>query len=259
MFLTFADLRKGAFPGPSEFGAIISFDDCFLDNYTNGLEVLEKMEVKSVFFQTTGMVEAENLIWEHALYWLIRNDEGICSFTALAHRILGHIPGVRERRGRELVEFLREQVPALSVEHLLSHARQQPGVAEGLQEAAERAYPKASHLREAQRLGHEIGSHSHRHYKRSNIDEKTFESELGRSFEALTNMLGRKPGAFSYPFNSHHEGDKQICAKYFLQGVTVERAYIDRQSDPMWLPRFTWPGTAKSSSRRRRWLLTGRI
>src|SRR6266404_4526519 len=72
-FLTFADLRCGTFPDPTEFGVIISFDDCFLDNYTHGLEVVESLRIKAVFFQTTGMIAPDCLIWEHALYWLTRN------------------------------------------------------------------------------------------------------------------------------------------------------------------------------------------
>ena len=34
-FMTFSDLRHGYFPGPDQFGVIVSFDDCLRDTYTN--------------------------------------------------------------------------------------------------------------------------------------------------------------------------------------------------------------------------------
>jgi peptidoglycan/xylan/chitin deacetylase (PgdA/CDA1 family) len=259
MFLTFADLRNGVFPGDSEFGVIISFDDCFLDNYTYGLEVLENLGIKGVFFQTTGMIEPKELIWEHTLYWLNRSDDLSRSFTLLARRVLSKLKGVDCRHGSDLITFLRENVDLATVEHLISCAKSELSLTEESGAVVQRIYPKASHVRNAHELGHEIGSHGHVHAKRQNIDDARFDAELAASSRTLANILGTKPKAFSYPFNSYNDDDSGICARYFQQAATVDKQCIRRDTDPMWLPRFTWPGPTRGQLRQRRWLLTGTI
>jgi peptidoglycan/xylan/chitin deacetylase (PgdA/CDA1 family) len=259
MFLTFADLRKGIFPGRSEFGVIVSFDDCFLDNYTHGLEVLENLGIKGVFFQTTGMIEPQELIWEHALYWLNRTRDVSQAFTVLARRVLSEVKGVDDRQGIDLMTFLREEVDLSSVEHLIGCAKGELGLTEESGEVAERIYPKTSHVRKAHQLGHEIGSHGHVHAKRRNIDDARFEAELAASARELGNILGTEPKVFSYPFNSYKKDDHRICSRYFQQAATVDMQCILRDTDPMWLPRFFWPGLSKSMFRRKRWLLTGAV
>jgi peptidoglycan/xylan/chitin deacetylase (PgdA/CDA1 family) len=108
-------------------------------------------------------------------------------------------------------------------------------------------------------MGHEIGSHGHHHCKRANIADVEFEQELVTSRAALREILGEEPRSFSYPFDSHLPGDAGICRRYFLTAATVAKRRIERDTDPMWLPRFTWPGPARNSLRMRRWLLTGTI
>ncbi len=252
-FMTFADLRRGAFPDDSEFGVIISFDDGFRDNYTLGLEVLEVLSIRGVLFQSTALVDAESLIWEHALYWHWRDEPSARAFIDLAH---DRLPASRFYQGGALMVYLREQVHVLDLEKLLRDAGARPSCQ---LELAQQLYPTAKHLRRAQAAGHEIGSHGHHHYKRSTIDAGLFEDELRRSVAVLEGVLGEPPAAFSYPFNSYLPDDAAHCARYFQQAATVDAALIKPDCDPFRLPRFTWPGPLCNGLRRRRWLLTGHI
>jgi peptidoglycan/xylan/chitin deacetylase (PgdA/CDA1 family) len=259
IFLTFSDLRDGLFPDSSDFGVIISFDDCFLDNYTDGLEVLENLGIKGVFLQSTAMVDATDLIWEHALYWFNRNEKVKRDFAALSHRVLGIIPEIAERSGDELIVFLREHILSTLVEKLLSAAKEEYQSYDEFCEIAHDIYATSDNIKRVIALGHEVGSHGHRHYKRENIDVTIFEQELLESICVLEKIVGEKPKVFSYPFNSYHQGDERICAKHFLQVATVDRFFIDRETDPLWMPRFSWPGPAKNRFRQRRWLFTGKV
>ncbi len=258
-FLTFADLRQGRIPDRSRFAVIISFDDCFLDNYTVGMDVLQSLDVKGVFFQSTAFVDSELLIWEHELYWHTRTDAASERFTRFAQDSGRDLPGIFDLRGAGLVEHLRENVAFERVERLLSEFREIVGAHAEAAETASAIYPRAEHLKKAHLLGHEIGSHGHRHLKRSSIDLPTFQSELEQSSRILTNLLGSAPGAFSFPFNSYVKGDDRAVSRYFSQGVTVDRRCISSDTPPLWMPRFSWPGPAKNSLRSRRWLLTGQI
>ena len=257
-FCTFADLRGGWFPAPDEIGVIVSFDDGFRSSYDTGLEILDHVGAHAVFFQSTALIAAERLIWEHALYWYTRDDRIARRFEGIVRQTS---PGLAPASvtGAALVAHLRESVPGPEVERLLDIVRGAFG--DGAEEAAAArlAYPQPSDVLKARALGHEIGSHGHRHYKRETIDDETFEADLVRSVGVLSDLLGRPPEAFSYPFNSHRPGDDAIVGRHFRQAATVERRPIERDSDPLWLPRFTWPGHPRNALRHRRWLLTGTI
>jgi peptidoglycan/xylan/chitin deacetylase (PgdA/CDA1 family) len=257
-FLTFADLRAGHYPDEDEFGIVLTFDDCFRDNYTAGLDVLDACGVKAVFFQSSGMVEAKRLIPEHAFYRYADQAETASRLLDLARE--SGWPGAVEADVPNLAPLAASwiwEVPAVSLEGVLTQLREQfPGREEKLAQAL---YPKAEDLRRAVQAGHEIGSHGHDHLHRSILGADAFERELVRSSERLSEIVGAPPAAFSYPFNGHQVGDREICARHFRQAATVDSRPIERGSDPLALGRYSWPGQARNGLRLRRWLLTGRI
>ncbi|MRD46841.1 polysaccharide deacetylase family protein [Caenimonas koreensis DSM 17982] len=255
-FMTLADLRQGEFPDPSQFGVIVSFDDGFRDNYTAGLPVLEQLGIRGVMFQSTGMVDAPSLLWEHALYWLWSDPR---SRERLERLVRSRLADMTASQGPALLTRLRDELPMTQLEAILAELTAGDASAAALVEQARRLYPRASDVTQAHRHGHELASHGHHHYPRRSIDGATFEAELVRSIDVLTRLTGTAPGAFSYPFNSYLPGDAALCAQHFKQVATVDRALIDRSSDPHALARFTWPGPHRNGLRRRRWLLTGRI
>ena len=257
-FLTFADLRDGRYPDDGEFGIVLTFDDCFLDNYAAGLDVLDACGVKAVFFQSSGMVGASRLVPEHAFYWYAGQPETAPRLLGLA-REAGWVDAaeadVRDFTG--LANRWIWEVPAESINVVLARLREQfPGKEEALAKAL---YPKEEDLRRAVQAGHEIGSHGHDHLHRATLSADAFEQELIHSCERLAEITGHPPAAFSYPFNGHQTGDREICARHFEQAATVDCQPIERGSDPLALGRYSWPGQARNGLRLRRWLLTGRI
>lgn len=257
-FYTFADLRAGRFPGADEFGVVLTFDDGFRDNYTTGLEVLESSGVKAVFFQASGMVGAQALIPEHALYWYADNPATSRRLGQLAGE--AGWPGAEGAVEHELIglvgRWLRE-VQADSLVMVVARMREHEQDEE--RELAAALYPTEEDLLRAARAGHEIGSHGDAHLPRSVLDAETFEQELVRSRERVAEITGTPPVSFSYPFNDYWPGDREICARHFEQVATVDGLLIGRESDPLALPRFSWPGAARNGLRFRRWLLTGKI
>lgn len=260
-FLTCEQLLNGSFPKPGQAGFIITFDDCFLDNYTAGLSALERLGIKATFFQSTDMVEGKSLIWEHALYWFIRDEKSAQDFTVAAHKSLAEYPQALKLSKGKLVEYLINdgEVPLEKIEALIEDVINSTGCRDDLAKVAAGIYPKAGHLQKAFKLGHEIGSHGHRHYLRKIIDRPLFEEELKISSDMIGKIIGRRPTAFSYPFNSYFAEDKALCAKYFSQVFTVDNGRITAYTDRFSLPRYTWPGYAPNEFRRRRWLLTGSL
>lgn len=258
-FLTFEQLSKGLFPSPTKCGFIVTFDDCFLDNYTNGLQILKRLGINAVFLQTTGMIDAEDLLWEHALCLYMYDETYTHEFRLLAQKVLSDYREVIQSFSGNLIKCLRERVPTRRVDEFLEMCKKRFCNQDELSKIARRIYPRTKDLQYAYALGNEIGSHGHHHYKRENIDDSLFEEELIRSSKVLESILGERPSSFSYPFNSYKKDDDEICSKYFSYVATVNSGYITPQTNPLCLPRFCWPGYTKNRFRQRRWLLTGRI
>jgi peptidoglycan/xylan/chitin deacetylase (PgdA/CDA1 family) len=255
-FFTFYDLRRGQFPAPDEFGVIVCLDDGLRCNYSSGLGVLERLNIRAVIFQSTALIDAPTLIWEHSLYWHGAHPRRAERLQELAHR---RLPSSRPYSGDALVAHLRDAEPMVEVEALLAELNERSGSGEVLAELAGSLYPSASYVRAAWREYHEIGSHGHHHYPRSGLDAAAFEQELIRSQQELAAILGRRPKAFSYPFNSHLPGDEAICARYYDQVGTVDPRPITGSTPPLEMPRCTWPGPHRNQLQRRRWLWTGHI
>ncbi len=255
-FLTFSDLRRGIFPGADAFGVIVCFDDGFLCNYTSGVGVLEWLQIRGVIFQSTAMVGSDTLIWEHKLYWFGSDPDRCELLRAIAHR---RLPASRPHRGDALVRHLRDAEPIAEVEALLQELVERTGCADRLSRLAAELYPNAAFLRTARAAHHEIASHGHHHYPRRGIDAETFRTELIRSQQEIEAIVGRRPQAFSYPFNSHGPGDARLCAEHYLQVATVDARPILANTPFLEMPRCTWPGPLRNDLQRRRWLWTGHL
>lgn len=255
-FLTFRDLCDGVFPDDTEFGVIVTFDDGFRDEYTTGIEVLDALGVKGVFFQCTAMIDGDHLIPEHALYWLVYESNFAEELFQIARS--SNWPGAHgagaESAQATVHRWLREVASSSMLDVVEQMAECYPS-----QEIAASLYPRTADIRRASAGGHEIGSHGHYHLHRQSLDARGFERELATSSEHIRAVTGTRPATFAYPFSACLPGDRDTCGRYFPQAAIVGEALIEPDSDPLRLPRFTWPGPARNRLRQRRWLLTGTI
>jgi peptidoglycan/xylan/chitin deacetylase (PgdA/CDA1 family) len=209
-----------------------------------------------VIFQSTALLEAASLIWEHALYWYWYQPTMAQALTELVRQ---RLPSAQDVPSTKLLHWLRAHAPPSVLEDLLAAMRERFDTAPQLASWAQQLYPRRSDVLRATRGQHELGSHGHHHYMRSSIDAALFESELRDSANLLQGFSGERPRAFSYPFNDYMPAEARLCSRYYEQVATVDAAPICHDSDPFALPRFTWPGVPRNGLRRRRWLLTGRI
>jgi peptidoglycan/xylan/chitin deacetylase (PgdA/CDA1 family) len=259
-FLTFDNLRAGQFPSKQEWGIIVTFDDCFHDNYVQGIEVLSALGIKAVFFQTSGLVDGKQLIWEHQLYWYTRNDQVAARFIRVANAVLASRGLALIAYQNDIASTLRDQIPFAVTDEILKRASTDAALTDSLPQLSGWLYPTSEKVCAARRAGHEIGSHGHLHLKRANIPVELFRSDLERSKAKLTDILGEAPASYSFPFSNFGPGDAKIGHMMFDVVATVERKrFINHPEDRVLAPRFTWPGPARNSFRKRRWLLTGTI
>ena len=257
-FFTFADLITGRFPEKNEIGIAVCFDDCFANNYREGLFVLNEQGVTATFFQTTALVDATDLLWEHKLYWYTRNETVSKQFAALAANCLA-APKYLTYPTAELLHVLRERIPFIECERVLSAADETLSSPDERVREARQIYPSAAMVRSAASCGHEIASHGHQHLFRACVTAAEFATDLVRSAQILTEIAGCRSTTYSFPFDSWAAEDEAAVLRVFDAACTVSKKPILKVDDKRLLPRFTWPGAAPNSLRHRRWLVTGTI
>lgn len=255
-FTTFRELRDGRFPGRDEVGVLVCFDDGYRDNYRHGLPLLARLGVPATLFQISSLVDAAELNWEHALYFLQRDDARAERLRRLAAE---RLPEARDVPDGAFDDRLRFAAPQAAVEALLAAATEAFGDGEAAAAAARELYPQAADLRRAAADGFEIGSHGARHLPRPRLADAEFERDLADSRRDLAALAGAAPECYSFPYGLHLEGDEAICRRHYRQAAVVRPRPIARDSSPWSLPRATWPGPARNGLRLRRWLLRGRI
>ncbi len=255
-FITFEEWRKKGALDPGRPYAILTFDDCFRDNYENGLPVFEEAGVKAVFFQVISMVDSKDLLWEQKIFWHSQINAG--RFTEAVRALFPGDEQAARLSGLDLGYHLVEGVPFERIAAVVKTLDETFPGNETRQMAAE-VYATTAHLTKARAAGHELASHGHLHYKRVNVSAREFEDDLKVSIEKLRPWMGRGELSYAYPHGNYMDGDKEICAKYFKHVATVRRGVIGPGTDPLDLPRFYWGGTLKNPVRRKRWLLTGEI
>lgn len=255
-FITFEDIRANKGLNPSQPSVILSFDDGYKDLYTHAREILESEGVRGVFFQSTSIVDSEELLWAHAIFWYCRDKKNLQLLTHLAKNIYPEEIEAAEKKGIKLSFFLIEQFPFMRSQHLVREMRKIAGI-EDEKALAARLYPSHADLKEASAFGHEIASHGHRHFKRSAVSKDLFEEDLKISIQKIKEWTGKTPRSYAYPHGNCSASDRWVVAKYFSHVVTVKKGLITAKSNPLELPRFYWSGKAKNELRRKRWLLTG--
>ena len=106
----------------------------------------------------------------------------------------------------------------------------------------------ASDLKELQRLGMEIGGHSHHHVHLGRLDPETLGAELATCQSTLTEILGQPAKSFAYPFGSipgeasiplSEHGFESACAIFSpVQGTHQLRRFIIHDGDSAWVMRL---------------------
>ncbi len=255
-FITFQEWGDEGRLDPHKPNVILSFDDGYKDQYLNALPILEDEGVRGVFFQTTGMVHTDQLLWQHLVFEFVRNDSGYQKLMNLCQRLIPeHIEKARQR-DQTLAYYLVEELPHERAQMVLDEVRKVfPRELE--QVLAHRLYPSESDIQKAHAKGHEIACHGHLHLKRSSVSIFDFEEDLLRSIEQIKKWIGEAPTTYAFPHGNYYEQDSLVISKYFSHAATVEPGIITAETNKLRLPRFYWGKPPKNRARQKRWLLTG--
>jgi peptidoglycan/xylan/chitin deacetylase (PgdA/CDA1 family) len=176
--------------------AVLTFDDGYIDNFEVAYQVLNKHEMTAVFFVPTSYIGSSILPWWDEIAWMIRNtkrdsvliepwgneikiDRG--DMNATIRSILLRVKRMEHITMEEILVKMREFLEC----HL------DVGKAE--------LFMNWNHLKEMQKNGMEIGSHTDSHEILSHIDKTGQVNELKKSKNILQENLKVAVTSFAYP------------------------------------------------------------
>ena len=189
---------------PSTRLLCLTFDDGYIDNFTNALPVLQANKVTASFFIATGLVGSHHAPWWDKVAYLIKHHRPKSIYLdSWREKIV--FDNCQERFIRSVLHAVKNcQLPAhkqiRQLEQTLLH---------------QNGYPQAEfmdwhHLAKLLEAGMELGAHSHNHDILTKLSEDELFYELSHSKELLESNLGCDVTAFSYPVGNRSTYNKRV-------------------------------------------------
>lgn len=222
----------------------ITFDDGYLDNFSEALPILKEFGFHATFFCTSAWLESGQM-WNDKVIESIRLwPEDTLTIDALE---LSELPVKNIVDKNKAIETI---LPKLKYQE----PTQRQKIAD-LLSAKVSSLPQlmmqADHLKRLHLEGMEIGGHTHSHPIIANLDDESLKKELTINKHNLEKVIGDKISLFAYP-NGKPGTDYRINQIHQLKNagytaaVTTKANIASQNSNTFELPRFTpWD---KSSS-----------
>ncbi len=211
---------------PGGRNVLITFDDGYLDNYTDAYPILKRHNAKGLFFVTTGFLDVPQVPWWDEIAWMVRHSPlaGLPAnpWTVLPiefdephrDRAISRILRVYKRldgcETRAYVDFLAE---ILQSGHCPAHVGHE-------------LWMTWSMIREMEQAGMAIGGHTVNHPVLSNLTAAEQDYEVGECQRRLTAELRHPAIAFSYPVGGPTSFDHHTRAALSRHGFRWGFTYI---------------------------------
>lgn len=237
------DLLQPRAASPLRFA--VTFDDGYDDNASVAAPILERLGVKAAFYVVTEFVGTNRRYWWERVAAMLRATlvarldlRMLAPGTLLPgnlHELVIAGTGNRSRAHVVLCDLLRPLAP-----EALAHAldRLERALAVRVPDTG-RDFPLMdwNQLRELERRGFEIGSHSANHHNLEKAEPALVEQEIVGAQERLRAELGEGPRTFAYPYGFWTERAAGVVkAAGHVLAFAVGRGVVDRAS-----PRFAMP------------------
>ncbi|WP_457324025.1 polysaccharide deacetylase family protein [Roseateles sp. P5_E11] len=236
-------LHDGSLPARA---AALSFDDGYADNHDVALPLLQKHGLPCSFFVATGFLDGGRM-WNDTLIESVRlTAESMLDLRGLqdgrgedlGQHALGDTAGRRAMLGKliERVKYLPPEPRLACVNAIAARAGVRPP--DDLMMSSEQ-------VRSLRRAGMQIGAHTVSHPILATLDASQAAEEIGRSRDALQQLLGEKVGLFAYPNGKPGtdylpEVHPAIVRELgFDAAVSTRWAAARRGDDVFQIPRFT--------------------
>lgn len=225
-FAQFLACQKGNQPLPKN-PVIITFDDGFIDNYSNAFRILKAANVPATFFVTTDYLDQCETFWFDWVTYLINTmAPGRHLLAEQAHVVDVRDPSSSSRRAEveRLLAFLK-QVPDEQRRNVIEELGQISGVtmpADGFAESKPMTWQQVIEMADN---GMEIGSHTCSHPILSRLRRDQLDAEIRGSREALEDRLNKPVEVLAYPVGGEFAYDENVIQVTQQSGYQVACSY----------------------------------
>ena len=178
----------------------ITFDDGYLDNHRLALPILQKHDLKAIFFVATSFIDERRLYWwDRAAYLLKRSQRELITLEYPRRFEVALEP--RSQAIFKVLRFVKDAC-VLDMERFLTELAQATGVPwsrELEREYAEQLLMTWDDVRALRQAGMDVESHTRSHRILQTLDATALDEELAGSHRDLQRELGQAPRAVAYP------------------------------------------------------------
>ncbi|HEY9095346.1 MAG TPA: polysaccharide deacetylase family protein [Hydrogenophaga sp.] len=229
----------------------VTFDDGQLDNFVNGLPVLDKHGVKASFYIPSQILEDHSPLWHDAL------ARCIIELSSMLDSAPAEAPGTVEATVRELLGQIRGESGdegqggpmnvALALECTKSWkaarrrdwGRRAQAMLPSAQPQPWDGFMSVDQMKDLLARGHEIGSHAHSHPLLPQCTSEELAVEIEGSKQRLEAALGAPVTTFCYPNGSLDERSLAMVQRAgYRAAVTTDWGSNAREDNPFLLQRF---------------------
>jgi peptidoglycan/xylan/chitin deacetylase (PgdA/CDA1 family) len=203
----YVDMRMSGTPIP-KCGVIVTFDDGYMDVYTNAFPILHHLQIPAVFFIALDFVDGSQVNWCDQIAYVLKKT----SKKGLELDGLGkfHLDTLRKRR--RAVEEIVDQLSPMEAEkrRRIIHEMILGLDVNGHFEDPCKLYVTPKQLREMSDNGVEIGAHTLSHPNLRILDDSSLLNEVGESKRQLEQIVQKPVRMFAYPFGHKDYFDERV-------------------------------------------------
>jgi peptidoglycan/xylan/chitin deacetylase (PgdA/CDA1 family) len=178
----------------------VTFDDGYLDNYSQALPILRKHGCKAIFFVATSFIAERRLYWWDRVAYQLKQSRRASVELSYPSPFRIELAD-RAAAITKLLRFIKLR-RSLDMPRLLDEVTAATGVAwtrEAELEFADRLLMTWDHVRALREAGMDVESHTRTHRVLQTLPEAELQAELEGSRRDLEQQLGVAPRALAYP------------------------------------------------------------
>ncbi len=229
--------RRGRF-------VMVTFDDGYLDNYTNAYPILKSHGVTATFFITTGFLDIPMVPWWDEIAWMVRSSplNGLDVNQWTQTPVPFDEPD-RETAINRLLSVYKRLSGSLT-EEFVNFLADALGSGPCPQQIAKELWMSWDMIREMKQNGMTFGGHTVSHPVLANLSAEQQDVEIATCRHRLIEELGEPIDAFSYPVGGPKSYNAETQAALVRHGFKYAFTYQGGYCHHGHTDRFAIPRTA---------------
>jgi len=212
---------------------VITFDDGYLDNYTNAYPVLKKCQVPATVFLTTGYIGTGNLFWWDRVSYIIHHSaNNVISLNGLGNYSIAseHEKTYNANIILEKLKCLPDGIKQLMIEKLAKIAQVDIPA-----ELGKNLVLSWKEICEMSNGGIFFGSHTVHHPILTNIELDQAKWEITQSRVTIKEKVKQEVNLFSYPNGNYNTKlEKIVRGTGFTCAVTIKPNKLINANDDVY-------------------------